>query len=85
MNDQLKEWMSKISSDSEMRSQMMDMMIEKTKGNKEELMKLVDSFITLSNNQKNYYSLQKINPFHLLETLLFEIVFGIFLIKDIKG
>ena len=44
MSDQLNEWMNKISSNSEMRSQMMDMIIEKTKGNKEEMMKLVDSF-----------------------------------------
>src|SRR3989304_7731027 len=42
--DQLKEWMIKISSDSEMRSQMMDMMIEETKGNQVEMMKLVNSF-----------------------------------------
>jgi len=44
MNDQLKEWMNKISSDSEMREQIVDMMIEKTKGNKEEMSKLVNSF-----------------------------------------
>ena len=43
-SDQLKEWMTKISSDSEMRSQMMDMMIEKTQGNEAEMMKLVNSF-----------------------------------------
>lgn len=42
-DDQTKEWMSKISSDSEMRGQMMKMMIEETKGNKEEMMKLVGS------------------------------------------
>jgi hypothetical protein len=42
--DELKEWMIKISSDSEMRSRMMNMMIEKTKGNEAEMMKLVNSF-----------------------------------------
>jgi hypothetical protein len=44
MDNQLKEWMNKISSDSEMRDLMVDMMIEKTKGNKEEMSKLVNSF-----------------------------------------
>jgi hypothetical protein len=43
-DDQTNEWMNKISSDSEMRSQMMDMMIDKIRGNKEEMMKLVNSF-----------------------------------------
>ena len=43
-SDQLKEWMIKISSDSEMRSEMMAMMIEKTQGNDAEMMKLVNSF-----------------------------------------
>jgi hypothetical protein len=42
-DNQTKEWMNKISSDSEMRSQMIDMMIEKTKGNEEEMTKLVNS------------------------------------------
>jgi hypothetical protein len=41
LDDQTKEWISKISSDSEMRGQMMKMMIEETKDNKEEMMKLV--------------------------------------------
>jgi hypothetical protein len=45
MNDQTDEWMTKISSDSEMRGQMMDMMIEETSGNKEEMMKLVNSML----------------------------------------
>lgn len=38
-------WMNKISSDSEMRIKMMDMMMEKTSGNKEEMMKLAASII----------------------------------------
>ena len=44
--DQTNEWMNKISSDSEMRSKMMDMMIEKTSGNKEEMMNLVSSMLS---------------------------------------
>ena len=43
--DQTNEWMNKISSDSEMRSKMMDMMIEKTSGNKEEMMNLVNPML----------------------------------------
>jgi hypothetical protein len=43
MNDQTNDWMVKISSDSEMRIQMMDMMVEKTKGNTEEMNKIVNS------------------------------------------
>lgn len=39
---QTTEWMTKISSDSEMRTAMMNMMIENTKGNKVEMTKLVD-------------------------------------------
>ena len=45
VNDQTEEWMNKISSDSEMRSKMMDMMIEKTSGNKEEMMNLVNPML----------------------------------------
>jgi hypothetical protein len=45
MNDQTDQWMTKISSDSEMRTKMMDMMITKTSGNKEEMMKLVNSML----------------------------------------
>ena len=45
MNDQTDQWMTKISSDSEMRTKMMDMMITKTRGNKEEMMKLVNSML----------------------------------------
>jgi hypothetical protein len=47
MNDQTNDWMVKISSDSEMRIKMMDMMVEKTKGNVEEMKKIVNS---ISNN-----------------------------------
>jgi len=43
INDEANEWMVKISSDSEMRVQMMDMMVEKTKGNIEEMNKIVNS------------------------------------------
>ena len=40
LNIQAKEWMNKISSNSEMREEMMTMLLDKTKGNKEEMMKL---------------------------------------------
>ena len=43
--DQSRGWMTKIAADSEMRTQIMDMMIEETKGNSEEMMKLVDSIL----------------------------------------
>jgi len=43
MSDQTDECMVKISSDSEMRVQMMDMMIGTTKGNAEEMKKLANS------------------------------------------
>ena len=43
MNDQTDDWMVKISSDSEMRVQIMDMIIEKTKGDTEEMQKLANS------------------------------------------
>jgi hypothetical protein len=43
INDQTDDWMVKISLDSEMRVQMMDMIIEKTKGNTEEMQKLANS------------------------------------------
>ena len=39
-NIQTKEWMTKISSDSDMRSIMMGMMLDKIKGNEEEMTKL---------------------------------------------
>ncbi len=44
-NAQTDLWMNKISSDSELRVQMMDMMIEKTKGSQEEMQKLVNSMV----------------------------------------
>jgi hypothetical protein len=40
---QTHEWMSKIAVDSQMRVKMLDMMLEETKGNEEEMMKLVNS------------------------------------------
>jgi hypothetical protein len=43
MNDQTNDWMVKISSDSEMRVQMMDMIIEKTKGDAVEMNNLANS------------------------------------------
>ena len=45
MNDQTDKWMTKISSDSQMRGEMLAMMIEQTKGNKEEMQKLVNSLL----------------------------------------
>jgi len=50
-NEQTYAWMTEIASDSEMRSEMMDMMIQKTNGNKEEMMKLVHPI--LSNKEMN--------------------------------
>ena len=47
MNSENEEWMVKISSDPEMRNQMMDMMVEKTRRNVEEMNKLASS---ISNN-----------------------------------
>ena len=44
--DQTNEWMLKISSNSEMRVKMLEMMIEETKGNKEEMIKLVNSALS---------------------------------------
>lgn len=44
-NDQTDVWMTKISSDSEMRGEILAMMIEQTKGNKEEMQKLVNSLL----------------------------------------
>jgi len=45
MNDQAQEWMTKISSNSDMRSKMMSMMIEETRGNKIEMTKLVNALM----------------------------------------
>jgi hypothetical protein len=39
-------WMNKISSNSELRGRMMEMMIAKTSGDKEEMMKLVNSILS---------------------------------------
>lgn len=47
MDNETNEWMVKISSDSKLRIQIMDMMVEKTKGNPEEMKKLANS---ISNN-----------------------------------
>ena len=44
-NDKTNEWMTKISSDSEMRGEILAMMIEQTKGNKKEMQKLVNSLL----------------------------------------
>lgn len=46
MNEQADDWMVKISSDSELRIQIMDMIVEKTKGNVEEMKKLAKSIST---------------------------------------
>jgi len=45
MNDQTELWMNNISSDSEMRVIMMDMIIENTKGNEVEMVKIVNSIL----------------------------------------
>ena len=44
-NNQTEEWMNKISSDPEMRGEMLAMMIEKTKGNEVEMRKLLNSLL----------------------------------------
>ena len=43
--DQSRGWMNKIAAHSEMRTQMMNMMLEETKGDNAEMMKLVDSML----------------------------------------
>ena len=45
IDDQTIEWMTKIASNSELRNQMMIMMIDKTKGDKVEMNKLVNSLM----------------------------------------
>lgn len=50
-NDQTYAWMTEISSNSEMRIEMMDLMIQKTSGNEEEMMKIVRPI--LSNKEMN--------------------------------
>jgi len=46
VNNQTNEWMTTISSNSEMRGMMMDMMIAKTSGNEEEMMKLISPMLS---------------------------------------
>ena len=53
------EWMTKISSDSEMRVKMMDLIVEKTKGNEEEMRKIVNS---ISNNPELYQMIVETLP-----------------------
>ena len=59
MNDQTDDWMVKISSDSEMRVQIMDMIIEKTKGDTEEMQKLANS---ISNSPELSKMISKVYP-----------------------
>jgi hypothetical protein len=56
LNDQADVWMTKISSDSEMRGKMMDLMIEKTKGNEEEMMKLVNPMLSNAEMHKMIFA-----------------------------
>jgi hypothetical protein len=58
VNDQANEWMQKISSDSDLRVGMMDMMIKKTSGNKEEISKLVNSIMNDPEYHKMIMDLQ---------------------------
>ena len=53
------ELMTKISSDSEMRVQMMDLIVEKTKGNEVEMRKIVNS---ISNNPELYQMIVETFP-----------------------
>ena len=57
VNDQTDIWMDKISSDSEMRSKMMDLMIEKTNGNEEEMMKLVNLMLSNAEMHKMIFAI----------------------------
>jgi hypothetical protein len=59
MNSETEEWMVKISSDSEMRIQMMDMIVEETKGNVGEMNKLANS---ISNNPEMVKIILDANP-----------------------
>jgi hypothetical protein len=56
LNDQTDMWMTKISSDSEMRGKMMDLMIEKTNGNEEEMMKLVNPMLSNAEMHKMIFA-----------------------------
>lgn len=58
-DDQTIEWMTKIASDSDLRGQMMIMMIDKTKGNKVEMTKLVNS---LMDNPETLKTMQAVHP-----------------------
>jgi len=58
VNDQTNEWMQKISSDSDLRVGMMDMMIQKTIGNNEEMTKLVNSIMNNPEYHKMITDLQ---------------------------
>ena len=59
MSDQTDVWMSKISSDSEMRVIMMDMIIENTKGDEVEMAKIVSS---ISNDPELHQMIIKTYP-----------------------
>jgi hypothetical protein len=51
-DDQTMQWMTKISSDSELRITMMEMMLYQTKDNEVEMRKLVNAFMDNPNMQK---------------------------------
>ena len=51
-DDQTMQWMTKISSDSEMRITMMEMMLDQTKDNEVEMRKLVNTFMDNPGMQK---------------------------------
>ncbi|HRN25444.1 MAG: hypothetical protein IT276_09015 [Ignavibacteriaceae bacterium] len=61
MDKQTQEWMTKISSNSEMRSTMMKMMIDETKGNKEEMTKLVNCIMDNPEMKKTMQAVQPEN------------------------
>jgi uncharacterized alpha/beta hydrolase family protein len=58
MDKQTQEWMTKISSNSEMRTTMMSMMIDETKGNKAEMTKLVNSLMDNPEMRKTMMAIQ---------------------------
>ena len=59
---QTQEWMKKISSNSEMRSSMMGMMINETRGNKEEMTKLVSALLDDQDVRKIMLAMQPVEP-----------------------
>jgi uncharacterized protein YwlG (UPF0340 family) len=59
---QTQEWMKKISSNSEMRSSMMGMMINETRGNKEEMTKLVSALLNDQDVRKIMLAMQPVEP-----------------------